>query len=116
MSVVDFVIACNAEYEGVVKAKDPLVLHHEFWRFVVRSFISQNTRNGKGKKPQHRRYRLAPIRFGSLPMILTKDSEDVNFPILIATGTLMDVDHRRVVAKRIILTGHLFKLHKRFDL
>lgn len=32
---------------------------------------------------------------------------------MVATGTLMDADPRRIVAKRIILTGHPFKVHKR---
>ncbi|KAF9946499.1 hypothetical protein BGZ65_009651, partial [Modicella reniformis] len=125
MGVINFVVTRNAEYEGVVKAKDPLVLHCGFRRFVVRPVFSQNTRNGKGTNNVHKSERFlqqgrstvvsvyAPIQFGSLPVILTKDSEDVNSPIFVATGTLMDADPRRIVAKRIILTGHPFKVNKR---
>ncbi|KAG0007552.1 hypothetical protein BGZ80_004520 [Entomortierella chlamydospora] len=125
MGVINFVVNRNSEYDGVVKAKDPLVLHCGFRRFVVRPIFSQNSRNGKGTNNVHKSERFlqhgrstvvtvyAPIQFGSLPVVLTKDSGDVNSPILVATGTLMDADPRRIVAKRIILTGHPFKVHKR---
>ncbi|KAI8354884.1 hypothetical protein B0O80DRAFT_369145, partial [Mortierella sp. GBAus27b] len=125
MGVVNFVVNRNAEYDGIIKAKDPLVLHCGFRRFVVRPVFSQNTRNGKGTNNVHKSERFlqqgrstvvtvyAPIQFGTLPVVLTKDSDDVNSPILVATGTLMDADPRRIVAKRIILTGHPFKIHKR---
>ncbi|KAF9339581.1 hypothetical protein BGZ91_005464 [Linnemannia elongata] len=125
MGVINFVVNRNAEYDGVIKAKDPLVLHCGFRRFVVSPIFSQNSRNGKGTNNVHKSERFlqhgrstvvtvyAPIQFGSLPVVLTKDGSDVNSPILVATGTLMDADPRRIVAKRIILTGHPFKVHKR---
>jgi hypothetical protein len=34
-------------------------------------------------------------------------------PELVATGTFVDSEPKRIVAKRIILTGHPFKIHKR---
>ncbi|KAG0100718.1 hypothetical protein BGZ93_006603 [Podila epicladia] len=125
MGVINFVVNRNSEYDGVIKAKDPLVLHCGFRRFVVHPIFSQNSRNGKGTNNVHKSERFlqqgrstvvtvyAPIQFGNLPVVLTKDTEDVNSPILVATGTLMDADPRRIVAKRIILTGHPFKVHKR---
>ncbi|KAG0304524.1 hypothetical protein BGZ98_005410 [Dissophora globulifera] len=125
MGVINFVVTRNAEYDGIIKAKDPLVLHCGFRRFVVRPIFSQNSRSGKGTNNVHKSERFlqhgrsavvtvyAPIQFGNLPVVLTKDSGDVNSPTLVATGTLMDADPRRIVAKRIILTGHPFKVHKR---
>ncbi|KAF9414032.1 hypothetical protein BGZ94_000535, partial [Podila epigama] len=125
MGVINFVVNRNSEYDGIIKAKDPLVLHCGFRRFVVRPIFSQNTRNGKGTNNVHKSERFlqhgrstvvtvyAPIQFGNLPVVLTKDTDDVNSPILVATGTLMDADPRRIVAKRIILTGHPYKVHKR---
>ncbi|KAF9584479.1 hypothetical protein BGW38_006329, partial [Lunasporangiospora selenospora] len=125
MGVLNFSVTRNAEYEGIVKAKDPLVLHCGFRRFVVYPVFSQNSRNGKGTNNVHKSERFlqqgrstvvtvyAPIQFGSVPIVLTKDTENPNDPILVATGTLMDADPRRIVAKRIILTGHPFKVHKR---
>ncbi|KAG0054160.1 hypothetical protein BGZ83_011856 [Gryganskiella cystojenkinii] len=125
MGVINIVVNRNSEYDGVIKAKDPLVLHCGFRRFVVRPIFSQNSRNGKGTNNVHKSERFlqhgrstvvtvyAPIQFGNLPVVLTKDTEDVNAPALVATGTLMDADPRRIIAKRIILTGHPFKVHKR---
>ncbi|KAG0236041.1 hypothetical protein BGW42_004149 [Actinomortierella wolfii] len=125
MSVLNFVVTRNAEYDGIVKAKDPLVLHCGFRRFVVQPLYSQNTRKGKGTNNVHKAERFlqhgrstvatvyAPIMFGQLPVMLTKDTGDINRPTVVATGSLMDSDPKRIIAKRIILTGHPFKVHKR---
>ncbi|KAF9167328.1 hypothetical protein DFQ26_004969 [Actinomortierella ambigua] len=125
MSVLNFVVTRTAEYEGIVKAKDPLVLHCGFRRYVVRPIYSQNSRKGKGTNNVHKSERFlqhgrstiatvyAPIMFGNLPVVLTKDTGDINKPAVVATGSLADADPKRIVAKRIILTGHPFKVHKR---
>ncbi|KAI8911432.1 ribosome biogenesis protein BMS1/TSR1, partial [Entophlyctis helioformis] len=59
----------------------------------------------------------APIQFGPAPVLLFKcdGSEAVGGMTrpLVGTGSLMDLDPTRIVAKRIILTGHPFKVHKR---
>lgn len=34
-------------------------------------------------------------------------------PELVSTGTFLNPDTTRVIAKRIILTGHPFKVHKK---
>lgn len=90
MGVINFVVNRNAEYDGIIKAKDPLVLHCGFRRFVVNPIFSQNSRNGKGTNNVYKSERFlqhgrstvvtvyAPIQFGSLPVVLTKDSSDVN--------------------------------------
>lgn len=95
MGVINFVVNRNAEYDGIIKAKDPLVLHCGFRRFVVNPIFSQNSRNGKGTNNVHKSERFlqhgrstvvtvyAPIQFGSLPVVLTKDGSDVNCKCLV---------------------------------
>jgi pre-rRNA-processing protein TSR1 len=73
-----------------------------------------------------------PITFGNQPCILLRESDDegtfyfsrflaLSFrctdsgagPKLVASGAFMNADTTRIIAKRIILTGHPFKVHKR---
>ncbi|RUS21181.1 hypothetical protein BC937DRAFT_93407 [Endogone sp. FLAS-F59071] len=142
ISVLNFTVARNSEYTSPIKSKvrigtpffpatrfsyikDPLVLHVGFRRFVVHPLYSQNTQGGKGTNNVHKFERFlqlgrtsiatvfGPIQFGNLPCLLFKETEDVNAPVLVATGAFHDADPKRIVAKRIVLTGHPFKINKR---
>lgn len=74
-----------------------------------------------------------PIAFGKQPCTLLRETEDpestnsfllllirvfspssiFSGPELVASGSFMNPDAQRIVAKRIILTGHPFKVHKK---
>jgi len=54
-----------------------------------------------------------PIVFGKQPCTLLRETEDPESPELVASGSFMNPDAQRIVAKRIILTGHPFKVHKK---
>lgn len=69
---------------------------------------------------------IGPLTWGNVPVLYFQrdipftDSEDnmddaspSNTLKLIATGTSLPPSQRRVIAKRIILTGHPFKINKR---
>ncbi|KAG9298908.1 hypothetical protein G9A89_015930 [Geosiphon pyriformis] len=125
VSVLNFSVTRNSEYIEPVKSKDPLILHCGFRRYVVHPLYSQNTRGGKGTNNVHKFERFfnigrtciatiyGPIHFGSLPVMLFKDTGDVNAPILVATGFFHNADPKRIIAKRICLTGYPFKVHKK---
>jgi pre-rRNA-processing protein TSR1 len=96
-----------------------------FRRMVVRPVYSQRG-NGKGSNNVHKFERFlqmgkpavatiyAPTVFGKVPCLLYKENEDdVNDPTLVSVGSFMDTDTKRIVAKRIVLSGHPYKIHKR---
>jgi pre-rRNA-processing protein TSR1 len=120
-----------------------MVLHMGFRRYNVRPIYSQNTNKGTNHVHKFERFQklgrsyvatvYGPVVFGKMPVMLYKETENVNGkvllffwkkaketnvaaiiePILVSSGTFMDVDVKRIIAKRIILSGHPFKCHKR---
>lgn len=68
---------------------------------------------------------IGPLTWGNVPVLYfersspsadsedTMDSSATNSLKLIATGTSLPPSQRRVIAKRIILTGHPLKINKR---
>ena len=54
----------------------------------------------------------APITFSSASALVFKKLEDGKL-VLIATGNLLNIDPHRIILKRIVLSGHPFKVNKR---
>ncbi|RGB27862.1 hypothetical protein C1646_717555 [Rhizophagus diaphanus] len=123
-SVMNFVVTRNSDYNEPIRSKDPLILCCGFRRYLASPIYSQNTQ-GKGTNNVHKFERFlnpgvtcvasiyGPIQFGHSPIMLFKDNGDVNAPILVATGSFLSSDPKRIIAKRIILTGHPYKIHKK---
>ncbi|KAM0746299.1 DUF663-domain-containing protein [Meredithblackwellia eburnea MCA 4105] len=132
-SVTHFTIQRNTECHEVVRSKDPLVVQLGPRRFVVNPVFSQHTvRNGgKGSNNVHKFERFLrhgihptiataylPITFGNtVPAIVfrlpTSPSSPDQHIHLVGSGTLLSSDPTRITAKRLILTGHPFKVHKK---
>ncbi|EJU05912.1 DUF663-domain-containing protein [Dacryopinax primogenitus] len=125
-SVLNFVVQRNTEYDGIVKSKDELLVCAGPRRYTAKPIYSQYVRGGgKGSNNVHKFERFlrhglatavslyAPIMFGKQPCLLLRESEDPQEPHLVATGTFMNPDTKRVIAKKIILTGVPYKVHKR---
>ncbi|ORY26891.1 putative ribosome biogenesis and assembly-related protein [Naematelia encephala] len=125
-SVVHFLVQRNTEYTEPVKAKDPLVLCAGPRRYVVRPLYSQHIRGGgKGVNNVHKSEKFlrpgaatvattfGPVSFGKTPVVLLKDNGEGEVPSLVAMGSSMPPDPTRIIAKRIVLTGHPFKIHKK---
>ncbi|KAH9083911.1 ribosome biogenesis protein tsr1 [Lactarius deliciosus] len=119
-SVVHFTIQRNTEYEDSVRSKDPLILCR------VRPVYSQYAQAGsRGVNNVHKFTRYlrhgdtyvatvyAPILFGYQPCALLREAADANAPSLVAMGSLLSPDPTRINAKRIVLSGHPFKIHKK---
>ncbi|CAG8519072.1 27436_t:CDS:10, partial [Racocetra persica] len=113
ISVLNFFITRNSEYEEPIKSK------------VLPSLCCTAHFGGKGTNNVHKYEKFinpgrsyiatiyGPINFGNLPVTFYKDTGDVNAPIFVASGFFLNADPKRIVAKRIILTGYPFKINKK---
>ncbi|KAJ9115204.1 hypothetical protein QFC20_001071 [Naganishia adeliensis] len=123
-TVLHFVVQRNTEYEEPVRAKDPLVLCVGPRRYTIRPVYSQHTRGGgKGVNNVHKSEKFlrhgeavvattyGPAILGKQSCLLLRESENPTVPHLVAMGSFLNPDHERIVAKRIVLTGHPFKVH-----
>ncbi|KAL2056903.1 hypothetical protein ABVK25_002642 [Lepraria finkii] len=123
-TVVNFRITLSADYPNPLKSKDELILGCGARRFIINPLFSQlgTTPNDVHK---FQRYLhpgqtavasfIAPITWGAVPALFfkpspTKPSAPLN---LIATGTSLPPSTSRVIVKRVILTGHPYKIHKK---
>ncbi|EMD37700.1 hypothetical protein CERSUDRAFT_114337 [Gelatoporia subvermispora B] len=125
-TVLNFTVQRNTEYDGSVRSKDPLILCVGPRRLRINPIYSQHTRGGgKGPNNVHKFERYlrhgvtnvattyGPVVFGKQPCMLLRETEDAQSPELVAMGSFMNPDTTRIIAKRIILTGHPFKIHKK---
>ena len=133
-TAANYSITLNSEYPCPLKSKTDLILQCGPRRFVINPLFSQagNTPNDVHKfdrylHPGHSVIAsfIGPLTWGSVPALFferstsTSDPEDLTSPDstsslqLIATGTSLPPSLNRVIAKRIILTGHPYKIHKR---
>lgn len=132
-TIVNFTITLGSDYSAPIRSKDELILQCGSRRFVINPLFSQ-TGNTPNNVHKFQRYLhpgqtamatfIAPLTWGTVPALFFKKSEDPE-PIvsgqtagisglqLIATGTSQAPDRARVIAKRIILTGHPYKIHKK---
>lgn len=122
-SVMHWSLTRNTEVEGDVKSKDPMILLLGPRIFRVNPIFSQNSQRGKGSNNVHKFERFLrhgtsasiasaylPLTFGAQPAVLFKETS--SSLSLIGSGTLMGPAPSRIIAKRIVLTGHPYKVHK----
>lgn len=115
MSVMHFVIRRHASFDAPVKAKESLIFHVGYRRFSAGAIFSQHTTGDKFKAERYLPHEgaivatvYAPIFFPPSPvLVFTEDHQ------LIATGSVLKSDPDRVVLKKIVLSGHPFKIHKK---
>ncbi|KAI9021947.1 hypothetical protein DFJ74DRAFT_671178 [Hyaloraphidium curvatum] len=122
-SLVNMVVTKTSEYEEPVKSKDQMLVQLGFRRFWASPIYSTDTRGGVNNVHKYERFlqpgrpsmasAYLPIQFGPAPVLFLRSGSDGADPALVATGTVLEADPLRIVAKRIILTGHPFKIHKR---
>lgn len=128
-SVLNFNITLSSEYPSPIKSKEEIIMHCGPRRFLINPLFSQggNTPNDVHKFDRYLHPGasatatfVAPLTWGSVPTLFFKrnlsdsEEESTNLPLtLIGTGTSLPPSSSRVIAKRIILTGHPYKIHKK---
>ena len=118
---MNYRITLPSDYPAPLKSKEPLVMQCGSRRLVVKPLYSQS---GHTPNNVHKFDRflhpgqtatatiVAPLTWGSVPVLFFKPSASGELE-MIATGTSLPPSTSRVIAKRAILTGHPYKIHKR---
>jgi pre-rRNA-processing protein TSR1 len=132
-AVVNFDLTLSSDYPAPIKSKTELIVQCGPRRFVINPLFSQggNTPNDVHKFDRFLHPGgsavasfIAPLTWGSVPTLFFKrtspdestddDPDAAKLPLtLVGTGTSLPPSSQRVIAKRIILTGHPYKIHKK---
>ncbi|XP_070685817.1 pre-rRNA-processing protein TSR1 homolog [Pempheris klunzingeri] len=119
MSVMHLLVRRHPSNTEPIKSKEELVFHCGFRRFRASPIFSQHTSADKHKMERFLRPDApivvsvyAPITFSPAGVLLFKQRND-GIQDLVATGSLLSCDPQRVVLKRIVLSGHPFKINRR---
>lgn len=119
MSVMHMLVRQHPSNTEPIKSKEELVFQCGFRRFRASAIFSQHTSSDKHKLERFLRPDAptvmsvyAPITFPTAGVLVFKQ-RDNGMQDLVATGSLLSCDPRRVVLKRIVLSGHPFKINRR---
>ncbi|PAV75178.1 hypothetical protein WR25_25488 [Diploscapter pachys] len=118
MSVINLVIRKNPNYTLPIVSKEKLIFHVGFRKFEAEPVFSQHTNGDKFKMERFMPIGsscvasiFAPITFPPATVLVYKF--DGKRKSLVATGSVLDNNPDRVVLKRLVLSGHPFKINKR---
>lgn len=132
LAVVNFRISLSSDCTEPIKSKTEMILQCGPRRFIIKPLFSEGTHT-KNDVHKFNKYLhpgqtavatfVGPITWGSVPILLFQrnvgnskmcEIESQQLPLtLLGTGTSLPVSSSRVIAKRIILTGHPYKIHKK---
>ncbi|KAI9298993.1 DUF663-domain-containing protein [Neoconidiobolus thromboides FSU 785] len=124
ITLLNYNVIRTTEYKEVIKSKDPILIQSGFRRYKIQPIFSQNAKKSKPLNnvykmerflPSGDSYNLSfygPIQFSNDSCLLFKKDIQQNVQ-LVATGTFKDCDCNRIIVKRIILTGHPFKVNRK---
>ncbi|XP_030747869.1 pre-rRNA-processing protein TSR1 homolog isoform X2 [Sitophilus oryzae] len=118
MSVLNAVLKRTQDYGFPIKSKERVIFQCGFRRFITNPIFSQHT---NGQKHKFERFFqpnsttvatfYAPIQFPPAPILCYKQIGEKY--TLVATGNLLSCNPDRLVIKRIVLSGHPFKIYKK---
>jgi pre-rRNA-processing protein TSR1 len=121
-TAVNYSITLKSDLPSPLRSKTELIMQVGPRRFIINPLFSDagNTSNDVHK---FQRYLhpgrtaiasfIAPLTWGSVPALFFQHNPQTNSLKLIGTGTSLPPSHNRVIAKRIVLTGAPYKIHKK---
>ncbi|CAF3878842.1 unnamed protein product [Rotaria sp. Silwood1] len=123
LSVLNIVLSRTSDSEIIVKSKERLIFHVGFRHFSSSPIYSQHSNSDKHKFERFFRSRQTlvatcfdPITYPPASILAFKQfPDDKGRQELVATDSLLSVNHDRIILKRLVLSGHPFKIHKRLS-
>ncbi|XP_076651890.1 tsr1 ribosome assembly factor [Halictus rubicundus] len=119
MSLLNVVLKHTNLSMQPMKSKQQLIFQCGFRRFTACPIFSQHTNGNKHKYERYFRPEMtlvasmyAPITFPPCPVLCYLERLNGSLE-LIATGSVLSANPDRIVVKRVVLSGHPFKVHKR---
>lgn len=121
-TVMNYSFMLDSEYPAPLKAKEEVIIQCGPRRMTIKPLFSQSghTPNNVHKFDRYLHPGqtatatvIAPLTWGSVPVLFFKRAADSSELEMIGTGTTLPPSTSRVIAKRAILTGHPYKIHKR---
>lgn len=121
LAVANFSFQTWEDYEDPVPSGESIVVQYGFRRQVITPTFNQGSNNSnnvhKFERFAHQgdmcvATTIAPPLFYNAPAIFFKTGAEGGVE-LVGQGTFLNCDHKRVMAERVVLTGHPVKIHKR---
>ncbi|KAK2032344.1 AARP2CN domain-containing protein [Colletotrichum zoysiae] len=133
-TATNYLINLSADYHRSIKAKEEIIVQCGPRRFTINPIFSQpgNTPNNVHKFCRYLHPGqtavatfMGPVTWGAVPVLFFKrstpvpegseeaENESTLGLTLIGTGTALPSSTSRVIAKRAILTGHPYHIHKK---
>lgn len=122
-ALVNFSIQRWEDFEDPVPSKEKLYVQYGVRRYQIQPLFS-STSNTPNNVHKYERFLhqdsasiatcIAPVDFTQSPALFFKECpEDVKGIKFVGHGSFLNADHTRIISKRLVLTGHPFRFHKK---
>ncbi|XP_058057794.1 pre-rRNA-processing protein TSR1 homolog [Anopheles bellator] len=119
MSVMNVCLKRTPNSTIPIKSKERLIVQCGFRRFIVNPIYSQHTNGDKHKYERFFRPGaavvatfFAPIQFPPAPILCFRENPDTSLG-MVASGSVISCNPDRVILKRVVLSGHPYKINRK---
>lgn len=120
MSVMNVCLKRTPNSTIPIKSKERMIVQCGYRRFIVNPIYSQHTNGDKHKYERYFRPGMtvvatffAPIQFPPAPILCFRENPDTSLS-MVASGSLLACNPDRVVLKRVVLSGHPYKINRQY--